>query len=77
MPRDCVPLVSAAARLRLSYRAALDAVLRGELKGFQDHRRRWFVDRRDLQRLARERARVRNVEHSTGEDADDKRDVRP
>ena len=77
MRSDCVPLVSAAARLRLSYRATMDAVLRGDLVGFQDHRRRWFVDRRDLQRLARERARMRSVEHSTGDYADDKENARP
>ena len=62
MPRDCVPLVSAAARLRLSYRATMDAVLRGELAGFRDDNRRWFVDRRDLDRVVRERARSRRAE---------------
>jgi hypothetical protein len=51
-----VPLMQAAARLRLSYRAALDLVLRGKLRGHQDANRRWWVDRDDLERLAREQA---------------------
>ena len=55
-----VPLVQAAVRLHLSYRAALDLVLCGKLRGYQDANRRWLVDRDDLERecserLARER----------------------
>ena len=38
-----VPLVSAAKLLGRSYRATLDAVLRGELVGRQDRRGRWLV----------------------------------
>ena len=50
-----VSLVQAAATLRQTYRAALDLVLRGALRGHQDENRRWLVDRKDLERVVRER----------------------
>jgi len=65
MSRDPVRLVNAAGRLRLSYRATMDAILRGELRGWQDDRGRWFVDRCDLDRLVRKRAR--KAEERAGE----------
>lgn len=55
---DSVTLVEAAQTLGLSYPAAWNAVLRGELRGWQDERRRWRVRREDVLRLAATRQRL-------------------
>ena len=47
----CVPLTKAALLLRRTYQSARDLVLRGELRGWQDDRGKWWVDREDLNRL--------------------------
>lgn len=52
-------LIGAALRLGRSYRATLDALLRGELTGHRDARGRWRVDVASVEALAqREAARV-------------------
>ncbi len=51
MDSKAIPLVRAAAQLQISYQTALNWILRGELKGWQDNRRRWFVDSDDLNRV--------------------------
>ena len=50
-----VPLLKAAAELKLSYWAARDAVLRGEIRGWQDARGRWFVDQASVGQAKRRR----------------------
>ena len=50
-----IPLVRAAARLKVSYQLALNWILRGELKGWQDDHRHWFAEADDLERLVAER----------------------
>ena len=51
MDSKAIPLVRAAAQLQISYQTALNWILRGELKGWQDNRRRWFADSDDLNRV--------------------------
>lgn len=46
-----LPLVVAAARLRLSYNQAMRLVLIGEIKGIRRDGR-WWVDAADVERLA-------------------------
>jgi hypothetical protein len=51
MPRvnkEEVPLVAAAAHVRLGYNVVLRLVLRGEIVGRQDERGRWMVSVRSL-----------------------------
>ena len=55
MQANGIPLVKAAAIAGKGYHAMLNAVLRGECRGWQDDRGRWLVDAADAQRLARER----------------------
>ena len=55
MPLDAIPLMKAASTLKLGYHTALTAVLRGELEGWQDDGRRWWVDSVDLARYIGER----------------------
>lgn len=50
-----IRLVQAAAIAGRSYRAMLDAVLRGEVRGQQDDAGRWWVNEGDAKRLAAER----------------------
>ena len=52
MTQSGLPLVKAAARLRRGYHATLDAVLRGDLRGWQDQNGRWFVREEDVDRVA-------------------------
>jgi hypothetical protein len=47
-----VPLVAAAAALKLRYRTTLDRVLCGDLVGWQDGRRRWWVAEESLRQYA-------------------------
>lgn len=56
MKAKVLTLVRAAARLCLGYRATLDAILRGELEGYQDRRGRWFVSKQSLERFAKTRS---------------------
>jgi hypothetical protein len=58
MKPRAVPLVRAAAELALTYRAAMDAVLRKDLKGWQDDRRRWWVDAEDLRNAVERRRQL-------------------
>jgi hypothetical protein len=48
MEEESVPLVTAANMLHMGYGATLNAVLRGELRGWQDERRRWRVRKADV-----------------------------
>lgn len=65
MEEGTLPLVRAAARLQLGYRATLDAILRGDLKGHQDARGRWFVSLKSIRRFAQERRSARVASSST------------
>jgi hypothetical protein len=49
---ESVSLTEAALALRMTYPAALNAVLRGDLQGWKDERRRWRVRKADVLRLA-------------------------
>ena len=53
--KKAIPLVKAAAIAGKSYHAMLNAILRGECRGWQDDRGRWQVNPADAQRLAKER----------------------
>jgi hypothetical protein len=57
---DQIELVLAAARLSIGYHVAHRMVLTGELRG-ERLGRRWMVDRRDLERLLRERGSGRSI----------------
>lgn len=48
-----VPLMQAAQRLGRAYNPTRDAILRGELAGFQDDRGRWYVLESSLPRRER------------------------
>ncbi len=54
-PKNAMPLVAWAAKAHLSYQTALNMVLRGQVIGWQDARRRWWVDPTDGKRVAEER----------------------
>jgi len=43
MTQEMIPLVKAAALLKVNYHLALNMVLRGELTGWQTDRGRWLV----------------------------------
>ena len=54
--RELVPLPLAAARLKITWKQAYDALLTGRLEGVR-HSTRWFVTRRSMERfLARAEA---------------------
>lgn len=44
-----IPLVAAAARVRRGYNVVLGLILRGEIDGRQDERRRWMVSVESLE----------------------------
>jgi hypothetical protein len=50
-----LPLMRAAARLQWGYQKTLNAVLRGDLVGEQDHRGRWQVDTASIETLLSQR----------------------
>lgn len=49
--QNSLPLPRAAVRLRLSWRATYDRLLRGDLEGWQDAAGRWFVTVDSLDRF--------------------------
>ena len=59
-----VPLARAAAELKRGYWATRDAVLRGDLRGWQDARGRWLVDELSLQK-AKERLAAAGADGAT------------
>ena len=53
-----IPLVRAAAEAAVGYQVMRDLVTRQKVRGWQDERRKWWVDRADLQRFISVRGRV-------------------
>jgi len=47
---NSLPLPRAAVRLRLSWRATYDRLLRGDIEGWQDSGGRWHVTQESLER---------------------------
>jgi hypothetical protein len=48
-PENDMPLVAAAMALGLGYHGTLNAILRGDLEGWQDDRGRWRVARASVE----------------------------
>lgn len=56
MNENQTTLVRAAAKAKLPYNTMLNAVLRGDLIGWQDYGRHWLVDTHDLERFVRDKS---------------------
>ncbi len=58
MKDDAIPLVRAAAILKMNYQRAMNLVLRGRIRGWQDEGRHWHVRTEDVLMYARTREPV-------------------
>ena len=63
---DAIPLMTAAAKAKLSYLAFTNCMLRGEVVGWQAANGRWLIDPASLDRFLQKRAARRAAQTSEG-----------